>query len=173
MLYEGKKKEERKALRNRLRDAWHQGNRLGVEIKKPIVSLPPGGDIEEFMKQHSGGNLVRKKAKEALKRRDKAVNRIMKTNKQMMKTEERMLLKYLYMEGYADSYEEAEYLLEELNDEEFEELCERTFLNHQSKRKEEYVLEYLVQEGYADSYENADVILELMSDEWFEQILND
>ena len=40
------------------------------------------------------------------------------------KKEERMLLKYLYMEGYADSYEEAEYLLEELTDEEFEELCE-------------------------------------------------
>ena len=34
------------------------------------------------------------------------------------------LLKFLYFEGYADSYKEAEYLLEELNDEQFEELCE-------------------------------------------------
>ena len=30
------------------------------------------------------------------------------------------LLKFLYFEGYADSYEEAEYLLEEMTDEEFD-----------------------------------------------------
>jgi len=35
------------------------------------------------------------------------------------------LLKYIYFEGYADSYEDAEYLLEELNDDEYEELCEK------------------------------------------------
>lgn len=35
------------------------------------------------------------------------------------------LLQYLYFEGYADSYEEAESLLEQLTDEEFEELCEK------------------------------------------------
>lgn len=34
------------------------------------------------------------------------------------------ILKYLYFEGYADSYEEAEYLLEELTDDEFDALCE-------------------------------------------------
>lgn len=34
------------------------------------------------------------------------------------------LLKFLYFEGYADSYEEAEYILEEMTDEEFEELIE-------------------------------------------------
>lgn len=33
-----------------------------------------------------------------------------------------LLLKYVYFEGYADSYEEAEYLLEELTDDEFEEI---------------------------------------------------
>lgn len=32
------------------------------------------------------------------------------------------LLKFLYFEGYADSYEEAEYLLEEMSDEEFDEI---------------------------------------------------
>lgn len=37
------------------------------------------------------------------------------------------LLKYLYFEGYANSYEEAEYLLEELNDYEFYELYENVF----------------------------------------------
>ena len=34
------------------------------------------------------------------------------------------MLKYVYFEGYADSYEEAEYILEQLSDEEFYELCE-------------------------------------------------
>jgi hypothetical protein len=37
------------------------------------------------------------------------------------------LLKFLYFEGYADSYEEAEYLLEELNNEEFDALCADIF----------------------------------------------
>lgn len=34
------------------------------------------------------------------------------------------LLKYVYFEGYANSYEEAEYILEQLSDEEFNVLCE-------------------------------------------------
>jgi len=37
------------------------------------------------------------------------------------------LLKYVYLEGYADSYESAECLLESLNDDEFEYLCEGVF----------------------------------------------
>jgi hypothetical protein len=37
------------------------------------------------------------------------------------------LLKFLYFEGYADSYEEAEYIIEDLNDDEFESLCEEVF----------------------------------------------
>jgi vacuolar-type H+-ATPase subunit H len=41
-----------------------------------------------------------------------------------MNQEYNRLLKFVYFEGYADSYEDAEYLLEELNDDEFEELCE-------------------------------------------------
>ena len=32
---------------------------------------------------------------------------------------------YLVPEGYADSYEEAEYIIEDMSDEEFEELCEK------------------------------------------------
>jgi hypothetical protein len=35
------------------------------------------------------------------------------------------LLKFLYFEGYADSYAEAEELLESISDDEFEELCEK------------------------------------------------
>lgn len=35
------------------------------------------------------------------------------------------LLKYVYFEGYVDSYEEAENLLEEMSDEEFEEIIEK------------------------------------------------
>lgn len=37
------------------------------------------------------------------------------------------LLKYVYFEGYANSYEEAEYLLEQLSDEEFDVLYENVF----------------------------------------------
>lgn len=37
------------------------------------------------------------------------------------------LLKYVYFEGYADSYESAECLLESLDDDEFEYLCEGVF----------------------------------------------
>ncbi len=39
------------------------------------------------------------------------------------------LLKFLYFEGYADSYEDAAYLLEELSDEELGELLEEYELN--------------------------------------------
>jgi hypothetical protein len=41
-----------------------------------------------------------------------------------MNQEYNRLLKFVYFEGYADSYEDAEYLLEELNDDEFDALFE-------------------------------------------------
>jgi len=43
----------------------------------------------------------------------------------MFSYEYHQLLKFLYFEGYANSYEEAEYLLEELNDDELYDLCEK------------------------------------------------
>jgi hypothetical protein len=43
----------------------------------------------------------------------------------MSNYEYHQLLKFLYFEGYANSYKEAEYILEDMSDEEFEELCER------------------------------------------------
>ena len=42
----------------------------------------------------------------------------------MSSYEYNQLLKFLYFEGYADSYEEAEYILEEMSDDEFEDLNE-------------------------------------------------
>jgi len=42
------------------------------------------------------------------------------------------LLQYVYFEGYANSYEEAEYLLEQLSDEEFHDLCEGVFSSRSS-----------------------------------------
>lgn len=42
----------------------------------------------------------------------------------MSSYEYHQILQFLYFEGYADSYENAEYLLEQLSDEEFEELNE-------------------------------------------------
>jgi hypothetical protein len=41
-----------------------------------------------------------------------------------MNQEYNRLLKFVYFEGYADSYEDAEYLLGELDDDEFEELLD-------------------------------------------------
>ena len=45
----------------------------------------------------------------------------------MSSYEYNQLLKFLYFEGYVDSYEEAENLIEEMSDEEFEELLERRY----------------------------------------------
>lgn len=43
----------------------------------------------------------------------------------MSSYEYHQILQFLYFEGYADSYENAEYLFEQLSDGEFEDLCER------------------------------------------------
>ena len=43
----------------------------------------------------------------------------------MSSYEYNQLLKFLYFEGYADSYKEAEYIIEDMSDEEFEKLCEK------------------------------------------------
>lgn len=44
------------------------------------------------------------------------------------------LLKFLYFEGYADSYEEAEYILESMTDEEFEGLLESSGMSPENRR---------------------------------------
>ncbi len=52
----------------------------------------------------------------------------------MSNYEYHQFLKFLYFEGYADSYEEAEYLLEELNDEELESLIEQSGITDANRR---------------------------------------
>ena len=52
----------------------------------------------------------------------------------MSSAEYNQLLKFLYFEGYADSYEEAEYILEEMDDEEFEELLESSGMTPENKK---------------------------------------
>jgi hypothetical protein len=61
------------------------------------------------------------------------------------------LLKFLYFEGYAESYEEAEYIIEDLNDDEFESLCEEVF--PQYTEQEIDIDEYLMTEGFNDKGE--------------------
>lgn len=111
----GKKKEEKE----RLKHAWELGRHQSrMHVSRPAgsnVTMSDNGDIESFMKQHSGPKTILQQQKDAKKRRDKAV-------KQIMKTEERKILKYLYMEGYADSYEKAEIILELMSDEWFEQI---------------------------------------------------
>lgn len=77
------------------------------------------------------------------------------------------LLKYVYFEGYADSYEDAEQLIEEVDDEQFDALYEEFVLNEAT----ESILEHLVSEGFADDKESASAILSVMSDEWLDQII--
>lgn len=87
----------------------------------------------------------------------------------MTTQEYHQLLKFLYFEGYADSYEEAEYIIEEMSDEDFDSLCEEVFPQYTQEDVE--ILDYLISEGYADTDENALVILENMSEEWANYIM--
>lgn len=87
----------------------------------------------------------------------------------MTTSEYHQLLKFLYFEGYADSYEEAEYMIEEMNDEDFEALCEDVF--PQFTQEELEILEYLMNEGYASDGQSALVILENMSDDWRDSVV--
>ena len=76
------------------------------------------------------------------------------------------LLKFLYFEGYASSYKEAEYMIEDMEDDEFNALCEEVL-------EEPPIIDYLIDEGYADDEDSAAVIFENMSDEWLNDILED
>lgn len=49
-----------------------------------------------------------------------------------MSFEYHQLLKYVYLEGYADSYEDAEYIIENLSDDEYNELYENVFRSRSS-----------------------------------------
>ena len=80
----------------------------------------------------------------------------------MTDREYNQLLKFVYHEGYAESYEEAEYLLEEVSDSDFE-----TIYDEFSSRA---VCDYLVNEGFAPDAESAISILSVMSEEWRNQI---
>lgn len=82
----------------------------------------------------------------------------------MTNYEYHQLLKFLYFEGYADSYENAEYLMEEMNDDEFYGLYESVIINSK-------IINHLLDEGYADTNEAALVIMENMSEEWREDIV--
>ena len=54
----------------------------------------------------------------------------------MSNYEYHQLLKFLYFEGYADSYEEAEHIIEEMTDEELGDLYEELFLSEGNKEDE-------------------------------------
>ena len=79
------------------------------------------------------------------------------------------LLKFLYFEGYSDSYEEAEQLIEEVDDEEFETLYEEFLLTEAV----DVVSGYLVSEGFAVDEESAMAMFTAMSDDWLQQIVEE
>jgi len=78
--------------------------------------------------------------------------------------EHRQLLKFLYFEGYADSYQEADYLLEEMNDDDFLYLYEEVIENKK-------IINRLLDEGYADTQQAAEAIMVNMSEEWRDTII--
>ena len=85
----------------------------------------------------------------------------------MTDREYNQLLKFVYHEGYANSYEEAEYLLEEVSDSDFETIYDE-FSSVQTSRA---VCDYLVSEGFAPDVDSASSILSVMSEEWLNQIM--
>lgn len=76
----------------------------------------------------------------------------------------RKMLKCLHLEGYAQSYEDAEYILETISDEEFDALYETIILNPK-------IVSHLISEGYAYTSEQAEEMLYHMSDNWKQNIL--
>lgn len=76
----------------------------------------------------------------------------------------RKMLKCLHLEGYAQSYEDAEYILETISDEEFDSLYETIILNPK-------IVSHLISEGYAYTSEQAEEMLYHMSDDWKQNIL--
>jgi len=75
----------------------------------------------------------------------------------MSSYEYHQLLQYLYFEGYADSYEEAEELFESLDN---------TDLN------KVIIAQYLYNEGYAETLQSAEIMSESISEEWVNKILD-
>lgn len=83
-----------------------------------------------------------------------------------------MILEDLINEGYADTFEEALYVLESFSDYEVGEIAEG-YLVEETEVVDLYdvVLEHLLEKGYADSEEAATVIMANMSEEWREEIV--
>ena len=80
--------------------------------------------------------------------------------------EYRQLLRFLYAEGYADTYENAEYLLESISQNEFDSLYESVIVNSK-------IMNHLLSEGYAHTEEQAEQILIHMSEDWRFSILTE
>jgi hypothetical protein len=85
----------------------------------------------------------------------------------MTNKEYNQLLKFVYFEGYADSYADAETLLEGVSDEEFDVLCEE----FEAVKLVESVCSYLISEGYTNTEQSAKEIVASMSSDWFDQIV--
>ena len=79
------------------------------------------------------------------------------------------LLKFLYFEGYSDSYEEAEQLIEQVDDDEFETLYEEFLLTEAV----DIVSDYLISEGFASDEQSAMAMFTAMSDDWLQQIVEE
>lgn len=85
-----------------------------------------------------------------------------------------LILEDLIQEGYAQDFEDALDLLEDLSENEFDNLVE-SYLDSDVEVEDHYdtVMDYLLDEGFAESEEDAEVIMANMSDEWREEILDE
>jgi hypothetical protein len=81
------------------------------------------------------------------------------------------ILEDLISEGYANTFEDALYVLESFSDYELGEIAE-SYLVEERVDLYDVVLEHLLDEGYADNEESATVIMTNMSEEWRNEILD-
>lgn len=85
-----------------------------------------------------------------------------------------IILEDLINEGYAETFEEALYVLESLSDYQVGDIAE-SYLAEEVETVDLYdvVLDHLLDEGYADTEDEASVIMANMSEEWRDAILED
>jgi hypothetical protein len=83
-----------------------------------------------------------------------------------------IILEDLINEGYAETFEEALYVLESMSDYAVGDIAE-SYLAEEVETVDLYdvVLEHLLDEGYADTEDEASVIMANMSEEWRDEIL--
>lgn len=122
-------------------------------------SRTPGGNIRPESQRVLAMSRAASKGRKALAREDY----------EMLAS---ALLEDLINEGYAETFEDAFYIIESFSDYEVGEIVESYTAENDSVDVYDVILEHLVVEGYADTLEQAEAIMVHMSEEWRQEIIN-